>query len=186
MLMDNAVLVHPFMRNFLLIEGVRFDLIDHGLYARERAQVYQSVGIKVGNADGAQLALRIQFLKRPPCAVIIGKRLMQQNEVEIIELHFSQRFQNGFFAFLVAVVFDPYLCGDEQFFAGNTRLFDGVADFLFVKVRLRRVDMAVADFQRVCHAALALLLRHLIHAVAELEHLYPVCKRYIFHNNSSF
>ena len=41
--------------------------------------------------------------------------------------------------------------------------------------------MAVAHLQGVRNAALALLLRDLIHAVAELGHLYPVCESYIFH-----
>ena len=38
-LVDDAVLVHPFVRNFLLIVRVRFHLIDHRLYAREGADV---------------------------------------------------------------------------------------------------------------------------------------------------
>ena len=85
-LVDDAVLVHPFVRNFLLIVRVRFHLIDHRLYAREGADVHQPVGVEVGNADGAQFPLRIQLLQSPPRAVIIGERLVQQNEVEVVEL----------------------------------------------------------------------------------------------------
>ena len=68
----NAVLFHPLVRGFLLIMRVRFHLVDHRLYAGEGADVYQPVRIEVGNADGAQLALRIQFFQRSPCAVIVG------------------------------------------------------------------------------------------------------------------
>lgn len=72
-LVRDAVLFHPFVRNLLLIVRVRFDLVDHRLYACETAQVDEPVGIEVGNADCAQFALGIQFLERPPCAVVIGK-----------------------------------------------------------------------------------------------------------------
>lgn len=56
----------------------------------------------------------IQLLKRPPCAVVIGERLVQQNEVDIVELQFAQRFQNGLSAFLIAVMLDPHFGGDKQ------------------------------------------------------------------------
>ena len=78
-------------------------------------------------------------------------------------------------------MFDPYFRGDEQLLAGNARLFESIAHFLFVEVRLCRVDVAVTGFQGIRNAAFALFLCHLIHAVSELGHLYPVCKSYIFH-----
>ena len=80
-------------------------------------------------------------------------------------------------------MFDPNLRRDEQFRAGNARIFNGLSHFLFIKVRLRRVDM-VSDGKRVCHAALTLLSRHLIHAIAELRHPYSVCKSHIFHKSN--
>ena len=92
--MDDTVLVHPFVCGFLLIVRMRLHLIDHRFDARKGTNVHQPVGIEVGNADGAQFSLRIQLLQRSPCAVVICKRLMQQNEVEIIVLQFTQRFQD--------------------------------------------------------------------------------------------
>ena len=182
--MDDAVFLHPFVRGFLLIVRVRLHLIDHWLDTREGAKVYQPVRVEVGNADGAQFSLCIQLFQSSPCAVVIGKRLVQKHKVDVIELQLTQRFQHGLSAFFIAVVFDPYFCGDEQLFAGNARPFDRVADFLFVEVGLRRVDMAVADRKGVGNTPFTFLPRHLIHAVAELGHFYTVRKRYIFHNKS--
>ena len=69
---------------------------------------------------------------------------------------------------------DPHLGGDKEFFAGYARFFYGVSHLLFVEVGLRRVDMAVADFERVRNAPFALFPRHLIHAVAELGIFTPL------------
>ena len=46
-LVRNAVLCHPFVSNLLLIVRVRFNLINHGFYARERADVHKPVGIEI-------------------------------------------------------------------------------------------------------------------------------------------
>lgn len=108
---------------------------------------------------------------------------MKKHEVDIVDLQFAHRFEHRFFAFLVPVMLYPHLGGDKELFAGYARFFDCLADLRFVEVRLRRVDMAVADLERVRNAPLALLPRHLIHAVAELGHFYTVRKRYIFHKD---
>ena len=73
-------------------------------------------------------------------------------------------------------MFDPYLCGDEQLLAGNARLFESIAHFLFVEVRLCRVDVAVTGFQGIRNAAFALLLRYLIYAVSELGIFTPFAR----------
>ena len=99
---------------------------------------------------------------------------MKKHEVDIVDLQFAHRFEHRFFAFLVPVMLYPHLGGDKELFAGYARFFDCLADLRLVEVRLRRVDMAVADFKRVCDAPLALVARDLIYAVAELRHLYSI------------
>ena len=80
----------------LLMEGMDLNLVDCRQNLMIDAQIYQTGFIKVADSNGPDDPIPVHFFHRPPCAVVIGKRLMQQHKVEIVKLQFAQRFQNGF------------------------------------------------------------------------------------------
>ena len=63
---------------FLLLENMRFYLIDCRFDLYETTQINQSVGIKIRNADCTNPALFIGFLHRTVSTVVIVKGLMDQ------------------------------------------------------------------------------------------------------------
>ena len=65
-------------------------LIHHGLDASKAAQINEAVRIKIGHADGPDLARLIQLLQGTPCAVVIGKRLVQQAKIQIVRPQLTQ------------------------------------------------------------------------------------------------
>lgn len=81
----------------------------------------------------------------------------------------------------VNILLDPYLGRDKKFFSGDPGVCNGVSHFLLIKITLRRVNMAVSDFERVRDTTLALLFADLINAVAEFRHLNAVGQSYKFH-----
>ena len=72
------------LANLLLLEHMGFDLVDGRLDLGEMLNVQIPVGAEVGHADGTELAGLIKFLHRPVSAIIIAKRLMDEQQVEII------------------------------------------------------------------------------------------------------
>lgn len=143
-----------------------FHLIHHRSDTGERRDVYQSVGIEVGNANSTDHAFLIQILKGMPCAVVIRKRLMQKHQVNIIGFQFLQRFFYRPFAGIIPVMLHPHLGGQEYFLTGNAGLLDCRTDLFFIKITLSRIKAAVSCFQRIQYASFALILCHLIYAIA--------------------
>ena len=99
---------------------------------------------------------------------------MQKHEVDIVGFEFAHRFEYRFSRFVVSVMFHPDLCGKENLFAGNSRFRDCISYFFLVEVTLRRVDVAITDFQSVENATFAVFLVYLINPVSELRHFYAV------------
>ena len=57
-LVCDAVFIHPLACLCLLLEDMRFHLVDHWFDVDKPAQIDEAVGIKIGNADCAQLTCR--------------------------------------------------------------------------------------------------------------------------------
>lgn len=62
---------------------MRFHLIDHRPYAVEVCKFHHTVGVEIGDADSAYFARLIELFQRPPRAIGVAERLMQQNKVKV-------------------------------------------------------------------------------------------------------
>lgn len=78
--LQDIIFFHDFMGGLLLIEHMGFHLIDHRLDAGEQCEIDKSVRIEVRYADRTYLSFIIQLFQRPPGAVIIGKRLVRDQD----------------------------------------------------------------------------------------------------------
>jgi hypothetical protein len=108
--------------------------------------------------------------------------LVDQVEVEIVQLQALQRLVDGVTGALVSRVLDPQLGSDEQVLALNTAVPDALADRLFVHVRGRGVDQAVAGLDCVDDGALALLrIGDLEYPESEDGHLEAIIQRHVLH-----
>ena len=149
-------------------------LIDHRLYLGEVGKFHHAVGIVIGYADGTKLASSVKLLQGTPGSVGISERLMQQHQVKVISAKLFHGFKDGFLTFLIAIMLNPNLGGQEDFLAVNTGFFYGGAYLLLVEIALGRIQAAIACIQGIQHAAFTFLLGNLIHAVAQLGHFHAI------------
>src|SRR4051812_3152810 len=97
---------------------------------------------------------------------------MDDVEVEVVDPEAPEA-PLGFPRWIVAAGIE--LRGEEQVLAGNVAVSDRLADALLVAIRLRRVDVAVAELERPTDGVDALgSVRHLPHAETEHRHLVAV------------
>lgn len=158
------------VRLFLLTEGVRFDLVHRGLHLVVEEQVLQALVRKARDPDRADGAFLVEALQGAPGGVVVAVRLVQKHEVDRVKPQFRDRLFHGPKSVVVLVVLHPDLRRDEDRLAREAALADRFADFPLVEVGGRRVDRAVADFERVQNAALRVFLRDLKDAEADRGH----------------
>ena len=82
---------------------------------------------------------------------------MDQIQVEVVEAEPLQRLLEGSLGAVLAALLDPQLGGDEQLVPRDAAVADGPADGLFVAVRLRGVEVAVADGEGIGDGLLGLV-----------------------------
>jgi hypothetical protein len=82
---------------------------------------------------------------------------VDQVQVEVVEAESGQRLLERSLGAVLAAVLDPQLGGDEQLVPRDAAVGDGPADGLFVPVRLRGVEVAVADGEGVGDGLLGLV-----------------------------
>ena len=70
---------------------------------------------------------------------------MQQAEIKIVCTQLFHRVQNRCFGFLVSIMLNPDLSGQENVFAVNTGFFDCCADLFFIEIALRRINGTIAN-----------------------------------------
>jgi|SRR5688572_7998353 len=87
----NVVFRKELLSLYLLVEGMRFDLVHSGHHFVMDNEVHYTVGMKVADADGLDPTLAIKFLHRAPRAKNIPIRLMNEVEVKIVEPQTLQR-----------------------------------------------------------------------------------------------
>ena len=170
----HAIFFHIFMGNLLLLEHMGFHLLDGGRHLRELAEIDETVGIKIGNADGTQLSVLVRFFHRPVSAVVIAKRLMDQHEIDVVGFQLLQRLIDGRFGFFAAGVGHPHFGCDEQFRSRHTALLQRTANRLLVPIGLGGINGPISHGNGVQHASLTFLTAHLKDAVAQLRHFYTV------------
>ena len=172
-------------RNFwvfdLLAERVGFDLVHRRHHLVVKHQVHHPVGVEVADADGPDPAFPVQLFHGSPGAVDIAKGLVDQVQIEIIELQSLERSFERLLCALVTGIRDPQLGRDKQLFSCHTTAFDGSADCLFISVRRRGVNQAIAGADRFVDASFAFFgVSHLKDAKPQQGHLHPVvqCDRW--------
>ena len=70
---------------------MRLNLIDRWLHIAEILQVDEAVRVEIRYADGAELAGPVRLFHRAIRAIIIGERLMNQQQVDVIRLELLER-----------------------------------------------------------------------------------------------
>ncbi|MMZ62506.1 hypothetical protein D1872_247170 [compost metagenome] len=91
----------------LLIERVRFDLVDGGHDFIMHNEVHQTVGQEVADTDRLNLAFAVQVFHRTPSTVVIAERLVNKVQIEIVELQLLQGFGKRELGSLVAGILNP-------------------------------------------------------------------------------
>ena len=153
-------------RGFLLLEHMHLHLIDRWRDLGKMGQIQIAVWIKVGNADSSHCSCPPGLFHRAVAAIIIPKRLMDQQQINIIGAQLFQRSRNGRFSFFITGIADPNFCGKKQFFPVQTAFFQRTPHASLIPVSLRRINAAVTNLHRLKHAACCFFQRRLVYAVA--------------------
>ena len=90
-------LLHDALRLPLLVEDVRFDLIDRRDDLHIAGQVDEVVGVEVRNADSPQFSLLVRLLQCAVCTVAVTEGLVQKHQVDIVGLQAAQALVDGGF-----------------------------------------------------------------------------------------
>ena len=107
---------------------------------------------EVADADRADLAVGEQLLQRlvgvDGQLELAGQRLVQDEQVDLVDSQLAGRLLEGVQRGVVAVVGDPDLGLDEDLIAGQPGAPDRLADLPLVAVCRSGVDVAVTRLQR--------------------------------------
>ena len=82
----HALFGYPAALRAALAVEIRFDLIDCRDDLVVGNQVEQLVRLEVGNADGADFAFSIQLFQHAPRRIVVRKRPVQEQQVNIVRL----------------------------------------------------------------------------------------------------
>ena len=108
-------------------------------------QVHHAVGVEVAHADGRDPALPVQLLHRPPRAVHVAVGLVDQVQVQVVQAEPLQRaVERRAWCFSYPASASQSLVVTNSSSRGTPLRLMALADGLFVAVRRRRVDQAVA------------------------------------------
>ena len=105
---------------FALVKRVRFNLINGRNDAVVQHQIHYTVGVEVGNTDGADFTRLYCRLHCPPRAMHIAIRLVDQIQIQIIQAEFLQRSVDGFGGGGLTGILHPQLGGDEHIITRHT------------------------------------------------------------------
>ena len=170
-------------------ERVDFDLVDHGLDLRDLKQLLQAGDSPVGNSDRLGLAGVVDLLHGAPCGLwvlcelllddvlaistqlglvvviaLCGNGPVDEERVNVVNAQVLQTRLKTPLDLLGLVQVVPYFCADEKVLACDVgvlleEIADGVADFAFVLVEPRAVEMAVARLERCGYGSVRLARR---------------------------
>lgn len=137
-------LLHDPLRLDLLVENMRLYLIHGRNDLHITGQIDEVVGIEIRNADSTQFTLFVSLFQCAVCPVTVAERLVQQYQVDIVRLQFTQALVDRSFRFFIPVVRYPHFRHEENFLAVDTAFADGISYAFFVVVCLCRVDHTIA------------------------------------------
>jgi len=154
---------------------MHLDLVDGGYdrgLVQQRGEVLDH---EVADTDRADLTVGEQRLQRPVClqglAELAGQRLVQDQQVDLVDAEFAGALVEAVQGFVVAVVADPDLRLEEDLGPVEAGFGDGLADMAFVAVGGGDVDVPVAGRQRRLDGGAGLVGRGLEDAEAQRGHL---------------
>lgn len=133
----NSIFIHSLLCYCLLVEGMGFYLVNHRLHTAKGGYIYQSVRIKIWNTNCTQSSVIIEIFQCLICPIVIRKRLMEENKIQIICSQFPHGFQNRFFRLLISIMFNPNLCCKKNIFSGNTWFDNGIPNLFLVEIFIR-------------------------------------------------
>src|SRR5699024_3685441 len=117
---------------------------------------------------GHQLLQRLVRTNRP--LEVGGQRLVQQQQIDLLNTQFPSRLIKAVQRLVVAVVGDPQLGLDEDLGAVQARLLDALADLALVAIGGCGIDQTVANAQGLSDCGDGLLRRGLEDAEAQRGH----------------
>ena len=173
----HAVGAHELLVGVALEERVRLDLVDRRGHVVVLDEIDEPVGVEVGDTDRPGEAVGVELLHRPPEAVVVAERLVDQVEVDVVEAEPLEGPLEGGLGVGLAGVLDPQLGRDEQLVARDAAAAHGPADRLLVPVGGGGVDEPVADLEGGGDGLLGLLRGDLVDAETEDRHLDAVVQR---------
>lgn len=117
------MLFKHFSGNLLLLEHMGFNLIYGGNDLAESGKVNIAVGIKIAHAYRPCLALPVRLLHSAVGAVIIAKRLVNQQKIHIVALKLFKRLVDRCLRLVIACIANPHLCCEEDILSWYSALF---------------------------------------------------------------
>ncbi|MPN27791.1 hypothetical protein SDC9_175225 [bioreactor metagenome] len=150
---DSAIGRNSRFERFLLVIGMAFHLQHGGFDFGKRKHVFQPIRLEVGQADASDFSCRNGFFHIPPCAAIIAKLLMQQQEVDVAGLQAVKHFVDCNCRNALAVVAGPEFGCDPDVLARDAALFHGLSHAALVLISMRGVDVPVTQLER-CETSL--------------------------------
>src|SRR5699024_10910881 len=137
-------------------------------------QALEHLGHEVRDSDCAHLPIGQELLQRPVrtdgALEVRSQRLMQEQQVDLLNTQFSGRLIKGMQGLGIPVVADPQLRLDEYVRPLQARGADALADLTLIPIRCGEGDPPVADPQRVSHSRRGLLRGSLDSAEAQSWH----------------
>ena len=119
-------------------------------------EVAEPIGTEVRDADGLGQALAVDLLHRPPLAVIVAERLVDEVEIDVVQPELAQAALGAGPQVVGSQVLHPHLGRDPDLVAVDAGGREPAADLFLVLVHRGGVDVAVAGVQRVGHGLLGL------------------------------
>ena len=159
-----------------------FYLVYHRFDFAALSQIYKTVRIEITQADSTRLTCFISFFHSPISAVVVVKRLVNQQQIHIVTLQLTQGFVDRSFRPFITGIGNPDFGGNENFFTGNAAFLHGIAYTFFIGISLCCIDRTVTYTQSICNAAFTLLGCYLINAVAQHRHFDPIIQFYCIHH----
>ena len=179
--MNDAFCLQKGIGILLLLERMRFNLIDGGFDFVVQEQILQTFVRKTRHTDRANAPFPVQAFERAPGRVIVAIRFVQQIQVDVVKPEFRQRTIKSSQCVVVFVVLHPQFACHENGFTRQTTFADRLAHFALVEVAGCRVNHAVTDFECLKNRLLRFTFCNLIDSKSNRRHHDTVIQTHFLH-----
>ena len=170
----------------LTITGVKFNLVDHRSDAGASKQWHQMVRKEVAHTDGSYNSLLVKVFEGSPGAGVdalpghrfpLGGRPMNEEQIQIGQIHFLQGVIKGSHGGIVSAICIPELACDEKFLTRNATGTNGFTHTGFVAVNEGSVNVPITDVDSVVNVLNQfLVVRNLPGSKADTRNFDVICK----------